>query len=94
MVDLRLFLIVFASVFLAELGDKTQLATALFASDPQRSGTLVFLAAASALVVSTGVAVVAGQAVGAWISPQTLRRVAAVGFIAIGVWMLIGSAAD
>lgn len=94
MIDFRLFATVFATVFLAELGDKTQLATALFASDAHGSRSVVFLAAAAALVVSTGIAVLAGQALGAWVSPGTLRRIAAAGFIAIGVWMLVGAPAD
>jgi putative Ca2+/H+ antiporter (TMEM165/GDT1 family) len=94
MIDYRLFATVFATVFLAELGDKTQLATLLYASDVERSRFVVFMAAGSALVVSTGVAVVAGQALGSLVSPEIMRRVAAVGFIAIGLWMLLGGVSD
>ena len=94
MIDYRLFATVFATVFLAELGDKTQLATLLYASDIERSRAVVFMAAGSALVVSTGVAVVAGQALGSLVSPEIMRRVAAVGFIAIGLWMLFGGVSD
>jgi putative Ca2+/H+ antiporter (TMEM165/GDT1 family) len=94
MIDYRLFATVFATVFLAELGDKTQLATLLYASDVERSRAVVFMAAGSALVVSTGVAVIAGQALGSLLSPEIMRRVAAVGFIAIGLWMLLGGVSD
>ena len=94
MIDYRLFATVFATVFLAELGDKTQLATLLYASDVERSRLVVFMAAGSALVVSTGVAVIAGQALGSLLSPEIMRRVAAVGFIAIGLWMLLGGVSD
>jgi putative Ca2+/H+ antiporter (TMEM165/GDT1 family) len=94
MIDYRLFATVFATVFLAELGDKTQLATLLYASDVERSRTVVFVAAGSALVVSTGVAVIAGQALGSLLSPDVMRRVAAVGFIAIGLWMLLAGVSD
>ena len=52
--DLRFFLTVFTTVFLAELGDKTQLATFLYASDAAHSKLTVFLGAASALVDHVG----------------------------------------
>jgi putative Ca2+/H+ antiporter (TMEM165/GDT1 family) len=78
MIDYRLFATVFATVFLAELGDKTQLATLLYASDVERSRFVVFMAAGSALVVSTGVAVVAGQALGSLVSPDCFFPRAAV----------------
>ena len=53
-------LVIFATVFFAELGDKTQLATVLYAADSQQSRWLIFFAAAGALVLSTAIAVVAG----------------------------------
>lgn len=81
-------LVVFGSVFLAELGDKTQLATLLFATDRQASRAVVFLAAAGALVLSTGLAVVAGEALGRWVGEKTLRITAGVGFVAIGLFTL------
>jgi len=80
---------IFVSVFLAELSDKTQLATLLFATDQQLSRVGVFVAASAALVVSTFLAVVFGELIGKIISPNTLRVGAACGFIAIGVWMLV-----
>ena len=86
---MRPYAIVFASVFLAELGDKTQLATLLFATDSALSRTGVLLAAAGALALSTTIAVVAGAALGAWLDPRHLKTLAAVGFIAIGLWLLV-----
>jgi putative Ca2+/H+ antiporter (TMEM165/GDT1 family) len=85
---MRAYAAVFISVFLAELGDKTQLATLLFATDPALSRSGVLAAAAGALVVSTALAVAAGSLLTAWLDPRHLRTVAAVGFIAIGLWML------
>lgn len=83
------YLVVFVSVFLAEIGDKTQLATMLFATDGSLSRRGVLAAAAGALVASTVIAVLAGAALGAWVHPRHLKVVAALGFIAIGVWMLV-----
>jgi putative Ca2+/H+ antiporter (TMEM165/GDT1 family) len=82
------YLLVFLTVFLAELGDKTQLATLLFSANPEVTRLGVFAAAAGALVLSTAVAVAVGSALGEWLAPQHLRIAAGVGFIAIGAWML------
>jgi putative Ca2+/H+ antiporter (TMEM165/GDT1 family) len=81
--------VVFLTVFLAELGDKTQLATLLFATDSAASRLGVFVAAAGALVISTLLAVTIGARVGAWLAPQMLRLAAGVGFLAIGCWILL-----
>jgi putative Ca2+/H+ antiporter (TMEM165/GDT1 family) len=84
----KTYLAVFVSVFLAELGDKTQLATLLFATTPGSRAWGVFCAAALALVVSTGIAVLIGGHVARWIDPQRMKLIAAVAFVLIGVWML------
>ena len=86
--DWKVFLTVFGVVFLAELGDKTQLATMLFASDQQVSKWLVFAAASLALVVASGIGVLVGGALSQVISPSTLKIVAGAGFIVIGIWTL------
>jgi putative Ca2+/H+ antiporter (TMEM165/GDT1 family) len=83
------YLAVFVSVLLAELGDKTQMATLLFATDASLSRWGVLIAAAGALVASTVLAVAVGAAAGAWLPTRLLGKLAAVGFIAIGVWMLV-----
>ena len=86
--DLKLFATVFASVFVAELGDKTQLATLLFASDAARPKLTVFAASASALVLTSALGVLAGSFVAEYLSPKLLRWVAGLGFLAVGVWVL------
>ena len=83
------YLAVFVSVFLAELGDKTQLATLLFAAEPAVRKTGVFVASAGALCLSTALAVMAGGYLGAWIPPRLLRTITGIGFIAIGTWMML-----
>ena len=69
--DWKIFLTVFASVFIAELGDKTQLATMLFAADKEVSRTTVFLAASAALVVASGLGVLAGSVLTQMISEKS-----------------------
>ena len=86
---MKTYLVVFLSVLVAELGDKTQIATLLFAANPASSRLGVFFAAAAALIVSSGLAVIVGAHFGRWIAPDPLRIVAGLGFLAIGVWVLL-----
>ena len=86
--DLKLFAIVFMTVFLAELGDKTQLATALFAARNAEHWPTVFAAGSAALIVATGLAVLAGQFIAAHVPTDTLAYVAGGGFIVIGIWIV------
>ena len=81
--------IIFISVFIAEVGDKTQLATMLYATDSRVGKGGVFVAAAAALVLSTVVAVLAGGFVSRFVAESTLKVVAGLGFIAVGVWTLV-----
>jgi len=87
---MKTYALVFASVFLAELGDKTQLATLSFAATPGASRLGVFLAAAAALTTSTLLAVLVGEKLGESIAPSHLTRAAGLLFVAIGIWMLVG----
>lgn len=84
------FITVFFTVFLAELGDKTQLATMLFASDGGRNRWLVFVAASTALTASTGLAVLLGLAAERWLGGLPLKLIAGFGFVLIGAWMVLG----
>lgn len=79
---------VFASVFLAELGDKTQLATLIFATNEKLSKIGVFAASSLALVLSVFLAVIFGNQISAYISPEKLKIIAGLGFVFIGAWML------
>ncbi len=81
---------VFLSVFLAELGDKTQVATLLFATDHNLSRVSVFIAASAALVFASFLAVVFGAQISRFVPPSALKALAGLGFIIIGVWLLIG----
>ncbi len=87
--NLKIFLTVFATVFLAELADKTQIATLLFSADKQISKLCVFFAAASALVLSTAIAVAIGGTASHLINKRVLSIIAGFGFIVIGIWTVV-----
>jgi len=89
--DLKALLIVFGTIFLAELGDKTQLATALFASRPSMSPATVFVGASVALILSSGLAVVAGHSLSMHINTRYLSLAAGVGFILVGIWTILSA---
>ena len=87
--DPKVLLTVFATVFVAELGDKTQLATMLYAADREVSKLTVFLGASLALVLASGIGVVAGSLLSEYISEKVLHYIAGAGFIVIGIWTLV-----
>jgi putative Ca2+/H+ antiporter (TMEM165/GDT1 family) len=80
------FFVIFATVFLAELGDKTQLATLLFSTERQQTPLFVFCAASAALVASTALAVVLGTVAERHLEFLPLKLIAGIGFLAIGLW--------
>jgi putative Ca2+/H+ antiporter (TMEM165/GDT1 family) len=86
--DWKIFLTIFAAVFIAELGDKTQLATMLFASDKEVSKYTVFFAASAALVVAAAIGVLAGSLLSEYINTKYLHYIAGAGFIGIGIFTL------
>jgi len=85
----RTFFTVLTTVFLAEVGDKTQMATMLFAAEGKASKWLIFAAASLALILAAGLGVLAGGVIERFISPRTLKVIAGIGFIAIGVWTIV-----
>lgn len=89
--DWRTAGIVFSTVFLAELGDKTQLATLFFSANRPESRMLIFLAAAAALVVACAIGVLAGSFLGRYLNPRLLSLVAGAGFVVIGLWTVWSS---
>ncbi len=89
--DAKLWVSTFLAVFLAEMGDKTQLATMSLAATG-KDKWLVFGAAALALVTSTAIAVLAGEVVARHIPPIWIKRAAGVMFLALGTMMLISRA--
>ena len=83
------FLTATGAVAIAEIGDKTQLATLLFSADRQTSKWTVFAGAALALTAAAGIGVLVGSQLERFISPKVLKTVAGVWFLAIGAWTLL-----
>jgi len=83
------FLAVFVAVFLAELGDKTQIASAAFAAGDPARALKIFTAASLALVASTAIAVFLGQLAGAHLERVPLKLVSGLIFIALGVLAIV-----
>lgn len=83
----KALLTAFVTVFVAELGDKTQLATFSLAAGGASRWT-VFAGSALALVATSAIAVLAGGALGRLISPVWLKRGAGALFLVLGVLFL------
>lgn len=82
------FLTVFTAIFVAELGDKTQLATMLFAADKQVNPWQVFFAAALALVLTSAMGVLLGSLFSRYLSEKLLQMISGILFMAIGAYSL------
>ena len=87
--DLRILLTTFGIIFLAEMGDKTQLAAMTMAADSKKPWS-VFIGASVALAAVSLLGVLVGSVVGDYVPLVWVKRVAALAFIVIGVLMLMG----
>ena len=88
--DMKIMLSTFGMIFLAELGDKTQLATFCFAAE-SRSRLAVFIGSAGALLLSSFLAVACGSIVFRVIPQSTIRLGAGALFVILGLWMVLSS---
>lgn len=86
--ELRVFLAIFTAVFVAELGDKSQLAIMLFASNKEISKLTVFIATSGALVVASALGILVGSLLSEYINEKALSYVAGIGFMLIGGFTL------
>ena len=86
--DIKVLLTVFTTVFMAELGDKTQLATMLFASEKEVNKLTVFMGASIALITTSAIAVLVGGAISNYISEKYLNYIVGVLFVGIGIWTI------
>lgn len=84
--DWKLFATVFGAIFIAEMADKTQLVTMLFAADKEVSKWTIFLGSASALVLASAIGVAAGALLSQFINARIMSMLAGAGFIVIGIF--------
>jgi putative Ca2+/H+ antiporter (TMEM165/GDT1 family) len=87
--DWRVMLTTFGVIFLAEMGDKTQLAAMTMAAEKKRPWQ-VFLATSLALVAVSAIGVLVGSALGQYLPLQWIKRAAGAAFIVIGALILTG----
>ena len=92
MIDLKLMLTTFGMVFLAELGDKTQLATFCLSADCGNFKYSVLIGSAGMLVLSSLIAVLFGEFIGKLIPSLYIKIGAGLFFVVVGIWMLFTSA--
>lgn len=86
--DLKTILVVFWTIFIAELGDKTQLATLLFASNKNAKLVDVFVGSSLALVLTSAIGVFIGGLISNYISEKMLKIIAGISFVVIGIWTI------
>lgn len=86
---MKIFLTAFITIFLAELGDKTQIAPLLFAANKDHSRLIVFLGAALALISTSAIAVLLGNTLSNFVDEKTLKIIGGIGFLAVGIWTLV-----
>jgi putative Ca2+/H+ antiporter (TMEM165/GDT1 family) len=87
--DWKIFGVSFVTIFLAELGDKTQLAVITMSAKTE-SKVAVFVGASLALVLVSLLGVLVGGVLSEYVPTEWLQRIVAVGFIVIGLLMLWG----
>jgi putative Ca2+/H+ antiporter (TMEM165/GDT1 family) len=86
--NLEVFGSAFVMIFLAELGDKTQISTFAFASE-STSPLSVFLGAALALVCASFIGVILGGVLGRFVPERIMKFAAALVFLGFGAWTLL-----
>jgi putative Ca2+/H+ antiporter (TMEM165/GDT1 family) len=87
--DWRVLFTTFGIIFLAEMGDKTQLAAMTMAAEKKRPWE-VFFGASLALVTVSAVGIIVGTALGQYLPVEWIKRVAGAAFVVIGLLILIG----
>jgi putative Ca2+/H+ antiporter (TMEM165/GDT1 family) len=87
--DWRVVLTTFGVIFLAEMGDKTQLAAMTLSAQTQRPWA-VLIGASLALACVSAIGVVVGAVLNQYLPLEWIKRAAAIAFIVIGVLILLG----
>ncbi len=86
--ELKLFFTVFAAIFVAELGDKTQLATLLFSTDSEVSKLTIFFGSSAALILTSALGVAAGSLLSQYLNVKVMAIASGTLFIAIGIFSI------
>jgi putative Ca2+/H+ antiporter (TMEM165/GDT1 family) len=86
---MRELLLMFATIFVAEFGDKTQFAMLLFAAEKKASPLLVFAASGAALLVSAALCTILGTLASRYLAAVPFKLIAGIGFMAIGALTLM-----
>jgi putative Ca2+/H+ antiporter (TMEM165/GDT1 family) len=86
--DLRVLLTTFGVIFLAEMGDKTQLAAMTMAAETKKPWA-VFIGASVALAGVSALGVLVGSLLGNYVPLEWVKRIAAIAFIVIGILILL-----
>ena len=87
--DLKLIATVFVTIIIAEIADKSQIVTLLYASNAQHNKLSVFIGSSLALMLASGVAVLAGVGLSNWFDEGLMARVAGIAFILVGIWTFV-----
>lgn len=88
MLDLKVIGSVFMMIFIAELGDKTQLATLAFSSG-ESSRFSVFIGSSLALILTSAIATLVGGALSQYVAPFFLNKIAGILFIIFGFMYIV-----
>lgn len=88
--DIKILLTTFGTIFLAELGDKTQLATFCFAAESPSKWS-VFFGSAAALVLTSALGCLLGSLVSQVVPPRYMNLGAGILFLVLGIWMIFSS---
>ena len=86
---MRELMVMFFKIFVAELGDKTQIATLAFAAEGKAKPIYVFAASAGALALGAAFSVIVGTTASRFLEGAPLKLIAGVGFILIGAWTIV-----
>ncbi len=87
--DLKLAATVFVTIFIAEIADKSQFVTLLYASIAQNNKLSVYIGSSLALMLASGLAVLAGVALSNWFDERLMARFAGIAFILVGIWAIV-----
>ncbi|MCH9006174.1 MAG: TMEM165/GDT1 family protein [Proteobacteria bacterium] len=87
--DLKLIATVFVTIIVAEIADKSQIVTMLYASNAQHSKISVYIGSSLALMLASGVAVLVGVGLSNWIDERLMSRIAGIAFILVGTWTIV-----